>query len=180
MDKSSLVDLYRHMEWADTTVWSAALASAPANSDARLRGLLYHTHLVQHAFLRAWRGQPRDLPFPTFDALPSLLAWARDYHGDVRGFVADTAPERLVAPLPLPWADLVEQSIGRPPEQSTLADTMLQVPLHTLYHRGQVNLRLREIGGTPPLVDYIAWVWLGRPLAAWPTAIDDGHGRGAV
>jgi uncharacterized damage-inducible protein DinB len=180
MDKTALIDLYRHMEWADATVWSAALQLAPAASDTRLRELLYHSHLVQHAFLRAWRGEPRDLPFPTFDALPALIVWARDYHRDVAGFVAGVAPERLVAALPLPWADLVEQAIGRPAALSTLADTMQQVPLHTLYHRGQVNLRLREIGGTPPLVDYIAWVWLGRPAAVWPTPIDDGHGRRAV
>lgn len=170
MDKTALVDLYRHMEWADATVWSAALARTPAASDARLHDLLYHSHLVQHAFLRAWRGEPRDLSFPTFDSLRSLIVWARDYHAAVHGYLAGLAPERLVAPLPLPWADLVEQSIGRPPAVSTLAETMQQVPLHTHYHRGQVNMRLREIGGTPPLVDYIAWVWLGRPAAAWPAA----------
>jgi len=41
------------------------------------------------------------------------------------------------------------------------------VALHSLYHRGQVNARLREVGGTPPLVDYIAWLWFGRPAAEW-------------
>ena len=29
-------------------------------------------------------------------------------------------------------------------------------------------MRLREVGGTPPLVDYIAWVWFSRPDAPWP------------
>ena len=46
---------------------------------------------------------------------------------------------------------------------------MLQIPLHSLYHRGQVNARLREVGGEPPTVDYIAWMWLGRPAAEWET-----------
>ena len=46
----------------------------------RLRELLYHTHLVQHVFLRMWRGEPRDTPFPTFDAPRELMAWARAFH----------------------------------------------------------------------------------------------------
>jgi len=39
-------------------------------------------------------------------------------------------------------------------------------------HRGQVAARLREIGGEPPLVDFIAWVRLGRPEPVWPDAVD--------
>jgi hypothetical protein len=27
----------------------------------------------------------------------------------------------------------------------------------------QVNTRIRELGGTPPLVDFIAWIWAGKP-----------------
>jgi uncharacterized damage-inducible protein DinB len=40
--------------------------------------------------------------------------------------------------------------------------------MHTVYHRGQVNARVRALGGEPPLVDYIAWLWLGRPAPEWP------------
>ena len=28
--------------------------------------------------------------------------------------------------------------------------------------------RADELGTTPPLVDYIAWIWFGRPAAEWP------------
>ena len=27
--------------------------------------------------------------------------------------------------------------------------------------------RLRELGGAPPLGDYVIWVWWGSPAAAW-------------
>jgi uncharacterized damage-inducible protein DinB len=40
--------------------------------------------------------------------------------------------------------------------------------MHSTYHRGQVNARLRELGIEPPLTDYIAWIWFGRPEAEWP------------
>ena len=163
-----LPDLYRHMEWADATVWSAIVAFEPARADTRVRELLTHTHVVQHAFLRAWRGEGRDLSFPQFESLPPLLAWARTYHLEVPKTLTTLQPDALGEPMPLPWADMVEQGIGRPPAMTTLGDTVLQVALHTLYHRGQVNMRLRELGGTPPLVDYIAWLWFGRPEAKWP------------
>jgi len=48
-----------------------------------------------------------------------------------------------------------------------LAKTAFQVTGHSTCHRGQVNTRLRELGAYPPLVDYIAWLWLGRPAADW-------------
>jgi uncharacterized damage-inducible protein DinB len=51
---------------------------------------------------------------------------------------------------------------------TTVAETMLQVTFHSAYHRGQVSARLREVGVEPPLVDYIAWIWFGRPDAPWP------------
>ena len=33
----ALRDLFRHMEWADATVWAAALKTEDAASDAKLR-----------------------------------------------------------------------------------------------------------------------------------------------
>jgi uncharacterized damage-inducible protein DinB len=39
--------------------------------------------------------------------------------------------------------------------------------MHSGYHRGQVARRLREHGAEPPLGDFIAWVWMGRPEADW-------------
>ena len=35
------------------------------------------------------------------------------------------------------------------------------------YHRGQNATRLRELGGEPPLTDFVAWLWKGRPDGKW-------------
>jgi len=67
----------------------------------------------------------------------------------------------------MPWIAEYEQQIGRRFEKPTLGETMFQVTSHSTYHRGQVNMRLRGIGGEPPLVDFIAWVWFGKPTAEW-------------
>jgi uncharacterized damage-inducible protein DinB len=53
---------------------------------------------------------------------------------------------------------------------TTLGETMLQIASHSTHHRAQNNSQLRELGAKPPLVDYIAWLWSGRPDAEWPAA----------
>lgn len=179
MDIKTLTDLFRHMEWADASVWSAVLASEAARADAKLRGYLYHLHMVQRAFLRLWRGGARDAGFPTFDDLPPLMNWGRGYYPEALNYLGTLDDEQAAAPMPVAWASMVEQRLGRPPEVTTVGETVLQVALHSTYHRGQVNARLRETGGAPPLVDYIAWVWFGRPAPAWPSAETTGERAGA-
>jgi len=168
MNLAALRDLYQYMEWADASVWTAVFASTTAQNDTKLRDGLYHLHVVQRAFLRIWRGESPNTPFPSFAELQELMAWGRSYYADAFDHLATLSNERSLAPLPVPWAALVEQRLGRAPETATVGETALQVVLHTQYHRGQINSRLREVGGEPPLVDYITWVWLGRPKANWP------------
>jgi uncharacterized damage-inducible protein DinB len=169
MDISALADLYRHMEWADAAVWVSVLASESGQTDAKLRAQLYHLHVVQRAFLRTWRGEPREAPYPTFDDTRALMPWARSYYAEAFTHLEALSDEKVSESLSVPWAMMVEQQLGRAPETTTVGETVLQVALHSMYHRGQINARLRELGGEPPLIDYIAWVWLGRPAAGWPS-----------
>jgi uncharacterized damage-inducible protein DinB len=167
--KGTIRDLWMHMEWADARVWSAVAVSPVALADDRLRDVLAHLHVTQRAFLRAWRGEPRDAPYPPLATLSEIAGWARDGYGEALAYLDALGDEDGARPMPLPWAALVEQRLGQPAAPTTLHETALQVALHSTYHRGQANARLRDLGGTPPLVDYIAWVWLGRPAPTWPT-----------
>ena len=169
MTIETLLDLYDHMAWADATVWSVVLNDDRARTDDKLRTLLRHVHTAQRFFLRVWRGDPMDAPFPVFDQMPSLCDWARTYHAEVRAYLAPLTDASLRAPMPEAWVQRMERLLGASPAAVTLGDTMMHVPLHTLYHRGQANMRIRELGCTPPLVDHIAWVWQGRPAAVWQT-----------
>lgn len=81
------------------------------------------------------------------------------------GASLDTAAlDRLVE---FPWNEqLVEQwgEVG----PVTLGESVLQVALHSTHHRGQAATRLRELGGEPQLVDFVAWLWQGKPAPKWP------------
>jgi uncharacterized damage-inducible protein DinB len=39
--------------------------------------------------------------------------------------------------------------------------------MHTQHHRGQLMTRLKDFGGDPKNVDWIIWLWKGRPEARW-------------
>jgi uncharacterized damage-inducible protein DinB len=168
MNVNALSDLYRHMEWADGSVWTSVLASENGRNDLKLRDYFYHLHVVQRAFLRTWRGEAGGEPFPTFDDAPSLMLWGRTYYGEALAHLGLVSDHRLSEPMPVEWASMVERALGHAPEATTVGETVLQVALHSTYHRGQINARLREVGGEPPLVDYIAWLWMGRPAPGWP------------
>ena len=163
----TLKALFRHMEWADGRVWTAAEANPAAGSDEKIRGLLFHLHLVQRAFLEVWEGRRLELPKPTqFPDLTSLRAWSTTYSDEVGRYLDGLDPLTLAQPLRMPWVAEFEKNVGQAFANPTVGETLFQVTSHSTYHRGQVNARLRELGGEPPLVDFIAWVWMGKPAAA--------------
>ena len=172
MDTSSfavLRQLIRHMEWADAEVWRAVQAHEPAGRDSRLRELLTHLHVVQRLFLVVWQKQPFDPSKgrPEFATAADLRAWARTYYPEANDFLDALDRQVLTEGVSMPWIESFESQLGRTFSTPTLGETMFQVTSHSTYHRGQVNARLREIGGEPPLVDYVAWIWFGRPEPDW-------------
>jgi Uncharacterized protein conserved in bacteria len=160
--------LFDHMQWADAHVWRAVGECAAAADDKVLHDRLYHIHATQQAFMRAWRGD--ELVFAGPDEHPGLDAvrqLASEFYAFAPAFVASLAPESLDTEMILPWAHFFAKRSGIDAQPSTRAETLLQLPSHSTYHRGQVNVRLRELGATPPLIDFIAWVWAGKPAPVW-------------
>ena len=175
MAKDILPDLFDHMEWADARVWDVALKTPEAQGDETLKWLVLHFHGVQKAFLDAWTNQPFAFRSDfTGTTLEKELASVRAYYPRGRAFLQSLSDTQLTAPLVLPWLQWVEQSLGRPPGPTTLGETIVQVLTHSSHHRAQANTRLRALGAEPPMVDYIAWLWLERPAPVWPEVVVAG------
>lgn len=164
---SIIQDQYRHMEWADARIWHAVMTSDAAKADGALRQRLHHLHAVQRAFLAVWRNEPVDFTAGASLGPDELATWGRDYHREALQFVETFSEPELDRPIVLPWTAWVKQRLGKEPQAPTLGETLFQVTSHSTHHRGQVNAGLRPHGVEPPLVDFIAWVWLGKPVAEW-------------
>lgn len=165
MDLAECKALMGHSEWADSLVWQSVLALQ--KEDAELVAKLHHLHMVQWAYLHIWRGEavrPRELG--TFATPESLREWAREYYRELPSYLASLTQDDLDREVRFPWADRLVQRFGKA-KPATWAESLLQVAMHSTYHRGQVARRLRELGQEPPLADFIAWIWMDRPVADW-------------
>lgn len=165
MHKSNyLYDLFKHMRWADATEWQAIFKTNDAENDGKIKGLTVHIHMVQHAYLCLWEKLPLKMPdAEDFKDLQSVAKWGDEFYEKIFGFLDCLEVEKLNNPLEIPWIKYFESKIGKVPDSITIAESILQVALHSTYHRGQVNTRLRELGGEPPLVDYLFWILQNRP-----------------
>jgi uncharacterized damage-inducible protein DinB len=166
-------ELFDYTTWADSMVWRAVLAHEPARTDVALVGYLRHIHMVQHAFLLAWRGESPEPAWrqgSTIMEAAALWRWAQPFYEEAGALIASLDQDALARPMVMPWAGPYEAKLGRPFAVTSLGDTMFQVVSHSTYHRGQVNARLRAVGGEPPTVDHIVWTWFGRPA---PEAVVD-------
>ena len=167
MDLTDVRALMSHMAWADALTWRCVLGTPAAHDDDRVRHLVVHIHVVQNAYVTIWNRKPLELPARSaFAQLDDVYAWGRTKHEEVAIYLARLAEDALTRPVVFPWASGLGEEY---PQRygATLAETFQQVAIHSAHHRGQLLTRMRELGAKPPLVDFIAWVWLGKPLPDW-------------
>lgn len=166
--KTFLLDLYLHMEWADAEIWRVVLDSEEASADEELTANLHHLHLVQHAFYDIWRAQEVNREAGAGLKGPELAAWARDHYPRLSSHLRSLSNDDLEQEVDMPWAKEISERLGFEPSCTLMRETAFQVCAHTTHHRAQAAAQLRRLGLTPPLSDYIAWIWRSRPEANWP------------
>jgi uncharacterized damage-inducible protein DinB len=81
-------------------------------------------------------------------------------HRELWEFLTELPESRLRERILIPW-------LKDSPFTVTLAQALVQVTMHSQYHRGQNATRLRELGGKPPTTDFVLWLLKGRPKAEW-------------
>ena len=144
-----------HSAWADELLLGALEAANPALPLAWRE--YAHVLGAESVWIdRLLRRRQRHPVWPELSPAEasSLAASLRAEYADyVARLTADALDERV------PYVNSAGQSFETP-----ASDIVLQVFLHGQYHRGKINLMLRQ-GGLPPVpTDYIAWA-RGVPAA---------------
>ncbi len=158
---SYLDELYQHQEWADAKHWCAFEAHSAALADKAIRERVLHIHLVQRAFL--WVVGPRTAQFEMlkledFATMADLKTNAQQYHLEIAEILKGMSAARMEELVEVPWFKTLKISVRH---------ALTQCAMHSHYHRGQNATRLRELGGTPPMTDFIVWLRDGQPPARW-------------
>lgn len=158
---SYLQELYGHQEWADAEHWRAFESFPEALRDKAICERLLHIHQVQRAYL--WMIGPRttELTFRKlqgFASMSDLKSYARQVLKEMTETLHETSSDRMEELIEVPWFKPLKISVRH---------ALTQAPMHSHYHRGQNATRLRELGGVPPMTDFIVWVKDGQPAAKW-------------
>lgn len=145
---AELKRLWAHAVWADGELLRA-LGATPQPPPAALREM---SHVVGAAevWLSRLEGRPSRLPvWPTL-ALTELERWAATVRDDFARYLDARTDSDLASPVR--YTNSAGQSFS-----NTALDIVMQVATHGQYHRGKVNLLLRQSGHAPAPTDYIAF-----------------------
>lgn len=145
---SAITKLWAHLDWADGVLLEALLAG-PAPGEA----VREYAHILgcEEVWLARMEQRPSrtkvwpDLPLGELASLAGMV------HQGYRSFLErldGPALERVVG-----YTNTAGQSF-----ENSIQDILLHVALHGQYHRGKVNLILRQAGQPPAPTDYIAYV----------------------
>lgn len=140
--------LWAHAAWADTALLEA-LRDEAGTADARRE--LAHVVGAEEVWLARLEGRtPRSAVWP--DAASSAIEdHVRATHRDYATYLSALQEQDLGAPIT--YTNSAGQTFT-----NTVGDILLHVGLHGQYHRGKINLLLRQIGRPPAPVDFIAFV----------------------
>ncbi len=158
-----LKDLYRHMEWADAAQWGALLAHPAARSDGDLKVRFLHIHGAQEVWLGRWQGLEQPLRWPTLEDYPKiedLRHYGAACHVALRAYLPLMSDRDLLR-------DISFHTLAGERVTQNLGDTLMQLPMHSQYHRGQNASRMVALGAHMPATDWVLWARRGRPAPQW-------------
>jgi uncharacterized damage-inducible protein DinB len=151
--------LWDHLAWADDRLLKALEAGPPPPAET----LREYAHILGagETWLARLEGRPATTPVWPRMELPELRRFAGELHAAYSRSLAALDAERLQSEAAYTTTDGSAYS-------TPVQDILLQVALHAQYHRGKVNLLLRQAGLAPAATDYITFV---RSAPAAGTAV---------
>ena len=156
-----VIDFYGHQQWADAEVWKALEAFPSSLEDDDVRKKFHHIHLVQAAYLAiVTNTELVRKKLEEFSSMAELKTYGITHHKLWMEFLPQLTEDKLKEKANIPWFRKV-------PVDITIGQGIIQASMHSHYHRGQITMRLRQLGGDPPTTDLIAWYIKGKPEPNW-------------
>ena len=157
MDVEVLKDLTRYQAWADSEHWKAFHAHPALLEDRQILKRLNHMAMACEMLQALARGEtPDPAGMKERESVEELEAALRNASDSLTRTLGTVDLDKLVA---LPRGP-------KGPFEAPAGALLLQALMHSQHHRGQNAARMRELGVTPPMTDFIIWYAMGRsPLA---------------
>jgi uncharacterized damage-inducible protein DinB len=147
--------LWKHAVWADAAILSAL--ERPEQSPADAVREFSHVLGAEETWLARLEGRPATLAIWPELARTELASAARRIQDGYGAYLAALRDEDVERPVSY------TNTKGHPFE-TPIGDILLHVALHGQYHRGKINLLLRQANAGPSPVDFISFV-RGVPAA---------------
>lgn len=154
-----LQDLTRHQGHANAAMLRAIGEHEAAAQDPELRRLMHHILIAT----RFWLAQALTRPFSREEEshIPesndALAARFRETHAEELAWILSVRETDMARRVETPFL---------PGSSFSVAEAWMQVCMHSHGHRSQCATRLRSLGGTPPVLDFILWLQ-DRPAPEW-------------
>ena len=145
--------LWAHIAWADEMLLRALEAGTPSPEILR-----EYAHILGADEIWLARLEQRASRTPVWPSLPldEVKTLAQTLHQDYRTFLATLNQQRLEQVIA--YTNTAGNSF-----ENSIRDILIHVALHAQYHRGKVNLLLRQAGMAPASTDYIAFLRVAAP-----------------
>ena len=146
--------LARHQAWADAAHWKMLHENTSLLEDAEIRTRLSHMMGALKMLTTLARGETPDAGvMKAIDSADELEAAMRKTHEDLAALLASADLDKQIA---LPRGP-------KGPFEAPAGVLLLQALTHSQHHRGLNASRMRQLGATPPMTDFVVWYALGRP-----------------
>lgn len=154
MNTEMLIELAQHQAWADAAHWEALHKESALLEDKEICTRLNHMLMATRMLTGLARGEtPDPAGMKNIEATDELEGAMRQANSDLAAALNSADLEKMIA---LPRGP-------NGPFEAPAAVLLLQALTHGQHHRGQNAARMRQLGTTPPMTDFVIWYASGRP-----------------
>ena len=154
MNAEFLRDLALHQAWADEAHWKALRGNATLLEDAEIQKRLNHMVNAMGMLTAMASGEtPETAGIKEIESVEELQAAMKRAHSNLAEALQRVDLDKMITFPRGPQG----------PFEAPAGVLMLQALTHSQHHRGQNASRMRQLGSTPPMTDFVIWYALGRP-----------------